>query len=146
MKIGIRNDDILELDESFFVRVDRTKGPDAVRMVSGLTEVTILDNDFVTLGLESTSYVAEEGSGSVRVCVNLRGQMEGNISVIAVLSPSDDGSAQGLCEITTESLTWVAMVPNLATLSHVHALIYSLSWKQSFKTLVVYFYLRRKRL
>ncbi len=95
VNIGVQDDEILEVDETFVVRVIQTNGPGAVRITDGVVKVTIIDNDFVTVGLEAASYIANEGNRTVTVCATLEGQMEGNLAVDVALQPIDTGSANG---------------------------------------------------
>ncbi len=105
--IGLRDDAILEAAETFAVRVNKTKGPEGIMIVDGLAKVTIIDNDFVTVGLESAEYTAVEGNGFVSVCVKLRGQIEGNTSVVAALHPTENGSAQGRCTFLSKEIFYL---------------------------------------
>ena len=80
MNVSVTDDDKFEEDEKFLM-VLSVQGRVAVSIHIPVQEVTIRDNDHVTLALSMASPSSvEEGEGAVRVCANLTGATERNVS------------------------------------------------------------------
>ena len=87
-RLMVMNDDKFEDDESFSVDLS----VNAIVTVSyhiARTQITILDDDTVTLALTTPFRHVAEGNGSMEVCVELDGSTERNISYTLNLQDRD---------------------------------------------------------
>ena len=90
--IPIEDDDITEDPEDFKVTLV-PDGEDPNDPDNPMTNVTIIDNDNVTIGFERETYTATEDQGTQEVCVGI---LEGRLSrSVIVFLESSDLSAQG---------------------------------------------------
>ncbi len=88
--IPIQDDDISEDPEDFAVVIS-SEDPD-VSSTRPMANVTIIDNDNVTIGFEMEVYPAREDQGTVQVCARL---MEGSLGrEVAIILSTQDGSAR----------------------------------------------------
>ena len=89
----INDDDIVENRESLSVSL--SSETDCARITGEPAIVTIIDNDYVIVGLNSTEYSVNEGEESATVCVELSGRIERREPIQVTLS-TKAGTAQGM--------------------------------------------------
>ena len=91
LNVSILEDTFVELDETFSVLLS-TSSP-AVRLTQDMTNVTIQDNDMVTIGWSSETYQFDENGVSAHVCAEI---IEGQIDrLVTVLYSTVDVTALG---------------------------------------------------
>ena len=90
--VRIEDDDVFEGIERFLINL--SSGSELVMFNGSSAFVVILDNDYVTIGLNETDYTVGEGCGYVSVCIDLLGLIGRGVRVQAGLNTAD-GSAQG---------------------------------------------------
>ena len=99
--IPIEDDEVSEDPEDFPV-VLTSDDPDVISM-QPMANVTIIDNDAVTIGFEMETYPALEDQGTVEVCARL---MEGTLAREVVITfLTEDDSAQDPGDYTSVSVT-----------------------------------------
>ena len=76
VEIPIEDDIIYEDREYFFIFL--TSDDPKVSITRPMTNITIIDNDQLTIGFEMENYEAKEDQGSVEVCVRTRGIYQNN--------------------------------------------------------------------
>jgi hypothetical protein len=98
--IQIEDDDISENPEDFTV-VLTSDDPD-VSLMRPMSNITIVDNDGVTIGFEMETYPATENQGTVEVCAVL---IDGTLAREAVITlQTESGSAQAPDDYTSVSV------------------------------------------
>ena len=83
INILIQSDTVLEDSESFTIHLESTNHTDS-RVSLGTVataRITILDDDNVTVGMESESYTADESDRQTSVCIVLWGETERDVEV-----------------------------------------------------------------
>ena len=92
MDISILDDVIVEMNETFTVFLNSSNA--AVDIAQNSATVTIIDDDTVSIGWNSSSYVFEEDSRSARVCATI---IDGEIArAVTVLLRTVDDTATGI--------------------------------------------------
>ena len=87
--IEIIDDDLLESTEQFSVLLSNNMS--RVNVVTELMQVTIEDNDLVTVGLNRTEFLVLEeqvGGANITVCTVLRGKLQKNVTVFLTTESS----------------------------------------------------------
>ena len=101
--IPIEDDDISEDPEDFPV-VLTSDDPDVTSMMPRVN-VTIVDNDEVTIGFEMEQYSVREDQGTVKVCARI---MDGSLArEIAISLSTQDGSAKNPDDYSAMSATLI---------------------------------------
>ncbi|CAB4019475.1 partial, partial [Paramuricea clavata] len=122
--VAIREDNIVENTEQFGVRVTSTDPQ--VNVVNGNLQVSITDNDKITLTMDSNTYQVGEDDGFVSVRVVVTGQTAVDIAgsrlstnSLTAQSPSDYGTIAQTILVTPSSstpLTFTITIQNDATI------------------------------
>ena len=91
MSVRILNDDVLEGDEQFSVILSASES-EGVVLVDSIANITILDEDFITMSFEPAEYTVSENNGSVTLRLVKIGE---NDITVSVTFNTEDRSAFG---------------------------------------------------
>ena len=108
VNIPIEDDDISEDPEDFTVEI--TSGDPDVTSQTPAANVTIVDDDDVTIGFEMEMYNSGEDQGTVQVCARI---MEGSLErEVSIALQTQDGSAEEPDDYSSVSATLVFDMTN----------------------------------
>lgn len=101
--ISILDDDIIETNETFSLRLSATNT--AIDIVQNSATVIIIDDDTVTIGWSSPSYDVNENATLATVCIEIN---QGEIArPVVVYYSTVDGSAQSKITLIIKITTYI---------------------------------------
>ena len=102
--ILITDDNIVEDNESFFLRLNSTDLTVTINLP--VISVTIIDNDIVLIGFQQTQYTVRESSGQLDLLIRLNGSLEKNVTLMVESRDQTASVRGGDYTVMTETLTF----------------------------------------